>query len=95
MFIPPHLFTRVIAGIAVPNTLLINSSIEIARNNLPDDGYNHIMRSWLNGQAIINKLPTVNRTLIDQEAFAVATILHDLGWHVHLLLLVSLFTDKP
>ncbi|KAJ4293990.1 hypothetical protein N0V90_007679 [Kalmusia sp. IMI 367209] len=72
--------TRVIAGIPVPNTPLINSSIALARAALPDEGYNHVMRSWLNGQAIINKLPEANRSQIDQEAFSVAAILHDLGW---------------
>jgi hypothetical protein len=76
-----HLFTRVIAGIPVPNTPLINSSIALARATLPDEGYNHVMRSWLNGQAIINNLPPANRSHIDQEAFSVATILHDLGWY--------------
>ncbi|KAF2187354.1 hypothetical protein K469DRAFT_570351 [Zopfia rhizophila CBS 207.26] len=75
----PH-FTRIIAGIPVPNTPLINASISMARDNLPDDGYNHVMRAWLNGQAIINKLPAANRSGIDQEAFGVAAILHDLGW---------------
>lgn len=74
------LFTRVIAGISVPNTSLINSSIALARAALPDEGYNHVMRSWLNGQAIVNKLPEVNRSRIDEEAFSVAAILHDLGW---------------
>ncbi|KAL1605078.1 hypothetical protein SLS60_004621 [Paraconiothyrium brasiliense] len=76
----PILLTRVIAGIPVPDTPLINSSIALTRAALPDQGYNHVMRSWLNGQAIINKLPKANRSRIDEEAFAVATILHDLGW---------------
>ncbi|OAF99209.1 uncharacterized protein CC84DRAFT_1104677 [Paraphaeosphaeria sporulosa] len=75
-----HLLTRVIAGIPVPNTPLINSSIALTRAALPDQGYNHVMRSWLNGQAIINNLPATNRSKIDQEAFGIATILHDLGW---------------
>lgn len=75
------LFTQVIAGIPVPNTPLINSSIALARAALPDQGFNHVMRSWLNGQAIINNLPETNRSRIDQEAFSVATILHDLGWY--------------
>jgi hypothetical protein len=72
--------TRVIAGIPVPNTSLINSSIEVARTALPEFGYNHVMRTWLNGQAIINNLPPSNQTSIDQEAFGIAAILHDLGW---------------
>lgn len=74
----PHL-TRIIAGIPVPNTALINSSIAYARATLPDDGYNHVMRAWLNGQAIINRLPKANRSGVDQEAFGVAAILHDTG----------------
>lgn len=76
--LPP--LTRLIAGIPVPNTPLINSSITLARSALPDHGYNHVMRAWLNGQAIINKLPQSNQSSIDQEAFGVAAILHDLGW---------------
>ncbi|KAF2113977.1 hypothetical protein BDV96DRAFT_647469 [Lophiotrema nucula] len=75
-----HRLTRVIAGIPVPNTPLLNSSIALAREVLPDDGFNHVMRSWLNGQAIINHLPQANRSKIDQEAFGVAAVLHDLGW---------------
>jgi hypothetical protein len=72
--------TRIIAGIPVPNTPLINASIALARAELPDHGYNHVMRAWLNGQALINHLPPSNRSKIDVEAFGVATILHDLGW---------------
>ena len=79
-FVPQLSVTRIIAGIPVPDTPLINSSIALARANLPDNGFNHVMRAWLNGQAIINKLPAVNRSGIDEEAFGVATILHDLGW---------------
>jgi hypothetical protein len=72
--------TRIVAGIPVPNTPLINASIALARAELPDHGYNHVMRAWLNGQALINHLPPSNRSKIDVEAFGVATILHDLGW---------------
>ncbi|PVI05761.1 hypothetical protein DM02DRAFT_554120 [Periconia macrospinosa] len=73
--------TRVIAGIPVPNSPIVNASIELAFNSQPSYTYNHAMRTWLNGQAIINKLPSVNRSLVDEEAFAVAAILHDIGWH--------------
>jgi hypothetical protein len=72
--------TRLIAGISVPNTPLINASISLAQESLPTNGFNHVMRAWLNGQAIINHLPPRNRSVIDTEAFGVATILHDLGW---------------
>ncbi|PVH92778.1 hypothetical protein DM02DRAFT_698415 [Periconia macrospinosa] len=77
--ITPHL-TRLIAGIPVPNTPLINASISLARASMPDHGFNHVMRAWLNGQAIINHLPPHNRSQIDVEAFGVAAILHDMGW---------------
>ncbi|CAI6339306.1 unnamed protein product [Periconia digitata] len=73
--------TRVIAGVQVPNSPIVNASIELAYNNQPSHTYNHAMRTWLNGQAIINRLPAGNRSMVDQEAFAVAAILHDIGWH--------------
>ncbi|KAF2733349.1 hypothetical protein EJ04DRAFT_553393 [Polyplosphaeria fusca] len=72
--------TRLLAGIPVPDTQMINGSIALARASLPDEGFNHVMRAWLNGQAIINRLPAANRSIIDEEAFGVAAILHDLGW---------------
>jgi len=72
--------TRVIAGIQVPNTLILNVSIELAYKNLLAPTYNYVMRTRLNGQAIINKLPPVNRSLMDEEAFGVAAVLHDMAW---------------
>ncbi|KAF1962014.1 hypothetical protein CC80DRAFT_488387 [Byssothecium circinans] len=72
--------TRLIAGVAIPDTPTINASIALAQENLPTNGFNHVMRAWLNGQALINHLPSANRSTIDDEAFGVATILHDLGW---------------
>lgn len=85
-----HHMTRIIAGVTVPDTPLINASIELAQESLPTNGFNHVMRAWLNGQAIINHLPPHNRSVIDVEAFGVATILHDLGWYV-----LHLFQDLP
>lgn len=78
--------TRLLAGVIVPDTPLINASIALAQQSLPTNGFNHVMRSWLNGQAIINHLPPENRSVIDVEAFGVAAILHDLGWYVSMLL---------
>lgn len=72
--------TQVIAGITVPDTPLITKSIALARKYLDDQGYKHVMRSWLSGQASINRLPISERSFIDEEAFSIATILHDLGW---------------
>jgi hypothetical protein len=80
-------FTRFIAGIQVPNTPIINASIALAHQNLPTFAYNHVIRAWLNGQAIVNKLPAANLSTFDQEAFGVGAILHDLGWWVKFYLL--------
>jgi hypothetical protein len=74
--------TRVIAGIPVPNSPIVNATIAYAHDNLPTLTYNHVMRTWLNGQAIINNLPAANISMVDQEVFAVAAILHDMGWSV-------------
>jgi hypothetical protein len=94
--------TRLIAGVTVPDTPLINASIALAQENLPINGFHHVMRAWLNGQAIINHLPPNNRSVIDVEAFGVATILHDLGWYVptsflgllHLVISFPFFADE-
>ncbi|KAF2715588.1 hypothetical protein K504DRAFT_510956 [Pleomassaria siparia CBS 279.74] len=76
----PQLPTRVLAGVIVPDTPLITKAIALARKYLDDQGYKHIMRSWLIGQASFNNTPTSQRSTIDEEVFAVSTILHDLGW---------------
>jgi hypothetical protein len=72
--------TRVIAGVSVPNSPMVNATIAFAQENLPLLTYNHVMRAWLNGQAIINKLPAANLSRVDQEAYAVGAILHDMGF---------------
>lgn len=71
--------TRIVAGIPVPNTPIVNTAISFAHDNLATSTFNHVMRSWLYGQAIINKLPAANISTVDQEAFAVGAILHDMG----------------
>lgn len=72
--------TRQIASITVPDTPTISAAISFARENLDDHAYNHVMRSWLVGQASLSNLPSNTTNDIDLEAFAVAAILHDLGW---------------
>ncbi|KAF7673498.1 hypothetical protein GT037_008113 [Alternaria burnsii] len=74
------LATRIIAGVTVPDTPLINASISLAREALSDRPYNHVMRAWLNGQTILNKMPPEKRATVDEEAFAIGAILHDMGW---------------
>jgi hypothetical protein len=70
--------TRQVAGITVPDTPLITAAIGVARQHLDDWAYNHVMRSWLFGMAIADRIPDlVNR---DRELHSVAAIFHDLGW---------------
>jgi len=78
--LPLPTFTRLLAGIRIPSTPLINASIALAHDNVPPQAYNHVMRTWLNGQATINKMNSTARSQVDEEAFAVAAILHDMGW---------------
>ncbi|KAF2266505.1 hypothetical protein CC78DRAFT_513611 [Lojkania enalia] len=72
--------TRVLAGVTVPDTPLINKALAYAREYMDDQGYKHVVRSWLTGQAIIAHLPSSAQQSIDVELFAISTILHDLGW---------------
>lgn len=72
--------TRLFAGVKVPDTPIVNKAIAYARHHLTDHGYNHVMRSWLVGQLMISRLPPQAQGSFDQEAFAIGTILHDLGW---------------
>ena len=72
--------TRVLAGITVPDTPTINASIALAHDSLPSQAFNHVMRTWLNGQATIEKMSKTQRDRVDEEAFGVAAILHDMGW---------------
>ena len=70
--------TRVIAGITVPDTPLINAAHALAREHLDDWAYNHVMRCWLLGFVIADRLPDLGNR--DRELHALAAILHDLGW---------------
>jgi hypothetical protein len=72
--------TRIIAGVIVPDTPTITKAISYARENGDDHTFNHVMRSWLVGQASIARLPANITEHVDLEVFAVAAILHDLGW---------------
>jgi hypothetical protein len=72
--------TRVLAGVTIPDTPIITKAIEFARQHLDDHGYNHVMRSWLTGQIVISRLPPPAQAMLDLEAYAVGTLLHDMGW---------------
>ena len=67
--------TRLLAGVAVPNTPVISRAIDFARERSEPYLFNHSMRSWLFASIIAQR----NQTVYDGEVLAVATILHDVG----------------
>jgi len=71
----PAIATRLLAGVSVPDTPLISSAIEYAREQSEPYLFNHVMRSWLFAVALAH----LNQTAHDGEVLAVTTILHDLG----------------
>jgi hypothetical protein len=71
----PAIATRLLAGVSVPDTPLISSAIEYAREQSEPYLFNHVMRSWLFAVALAH----LNQTAHDGEVLAVTIILHDLG----------------
>ncbi|HEX5049012.1 MAG TPA: hypothetical protein VFX89_18015 [Gammaproteobacteria bacterium] len=67
--------TRSIAGVSVPDTLLVNRAIELAHASTEPFLFNHAMRSWLFAAA----LAELDRLQYDAEVLAVATVLHVRG----------------
>src|SRR5262245_1079297 len=67
--------SRILAGVVVPDTPLITSAIEHARENSEPYLFNHVMRSWL----FAVSLAQLSETAHDGEVVAVATLLHDIG----------------
>jgi hypothetical protein len=72
---PRVLATRSLAGVTVPDTLLVAQAIEYSRRHTEPFLFNHVMRSWLFAAA----LAEVDNTPHDAEVLAIATVLHDLG----------------
>lgn len=71
----PEPATRTLAGITLPDTLLVSRALEYVRENSDPYLFNHVMRSWL--FAVI--LAEQKGEPYDAEVLAVATLLHDLG----------------
>jgi len=67
--------SRILAGVLLPDTSLIASAIEYARENSDTYLFNHVMRSWL----FAVSLAQLQKATYDGEVMAVATILHDIG----------------
>ena len=67
--------TRLLAGVAVPDTPIVSRAIEYARKHTEPYLFNHSMRSWLFAAAIAQ----AKGKPYDPEVLAVATVLHDIG----------------
>jgi HD superfamily phosphodiesterase len=65
----------VLAGIKLPDTVLVRDAIDLSRSASESFLYNHAMRSWLFGVLLSESAERAP----DAELLAVATILHDLG----------------
>lgn len=67
--------TRVMAGVSVPDSALIDDVLEYARSLSDPYLFNHAVRSWL----FAAKLAEAKGIGYDREVVAVGTILHDIG----------------
>jgi hypothetical protein len=66
--------TRILAGISVPDTALVNAAIDFAGRACEPYLFNHVMRSWLFAVRI-GELESIAH---DAEVVAVGTLLHDI-----------------
>src|SRR6266849_4965628 len=63
----------VLAGIKVPDTVLVRDAIDLSRSASEPFLFNHVMRSWLFGILLSEGAKP------DPELLAVSAVLHDLG----------------
>ncbi|RWA64033.1 hypothetical protein [Mesorhizobium sp.] len=66
--------SRTLAGVAVPDTLLVQKALEYARRECEAYLFNHVVRSWLFA-ARLGQLRNIDH---DAEVVAVGTLLHDI-----------------
>ena len=66
--------TRQLAGIAVPDTLLVDEAMDYARKACEPYLFNHVVRSWL----FAAKIGELQKIEHDGEVLAVGTLLHDI-----------------
>ena len=66
--------TRTLAGITVPDSLLVNEAMDYARKACEPYLFNHVVRSWLFA-ARIGELQKIDH---DAEVLAIGTLLHDI-----------------
>ena len=66
--------SRMLAGISVPDTPLIDRTIEYARQKCEPYLFNHVVRSWL----FAARIGQLQSTEHDAEVVAVGALLHDI-----------------
>ena len=66
--------SRMLAGVSIPDTPLVDKAIEYARENCEPYLFNHVVRSWL----FAARLGQIESIQHDAEVVAVGTLLHDL-----------------
>jgi hypothetical protein len=66
---------RVLGGIMIVDTPLVNEALSYARTNSAPYLFNHAVRSWL----FAVRLGQLQELKYDEEVLAVGTLLHDLG----------------
>jgi hypothetical protein len=66
---------RLIAGVSVPDSLLVTAAIDYAQRVSEPYLFNHAMRSWLFAEAI----GRTKGIAFDREVVAIGAILHDIG----------------
>lgn len=66
--------SRILAGVSVPDTPLVQQALEYARRECEDYLFNHVVRSWLFA-ARLGQLRSIDH---DAEVVAVGTLLHDI-----------------
>ena len=66
--------TRMLAGVAVPNSPIIIRAIDYARTDCEPYLFNHVMRSWL----FAERIAQLQGIAHDGEVVALGTLLHDI-----------------
>ena len=67
------------------DTPLVRAAQDYARAHSDDMTFNHVMRSWLFGAIILQRLEEKSvypQGSIDREAHAISAVFHDLGWDI-------------
>ncbi|KAH7145544.1 hypothetical protein B0J13DRAFT_474280 [Dactylonectria estremocensis] len=73
--------TKVIAGVTLVDTPIVRAAQVYARAHNDDMAFNHVMRSWILGVVVYQKLHEKGiLPQVDLEAHAISAVFHDLGW---------------